>query len=164
MQGVSRRDRPGSSFFSIPLVGWLFLFGLGGGIVGLGGFTFNSASGLSYFSDNPQACANCHVMRDFYDGWIKGPHHADATCNQCHTPQSSLVAEYAIKALDGFNHSKAFTLNDIPDPIRITPLSRDIVQGNCLYCHGEMVSQISHPDSRNPTDCLTCHVGVGHGR
>ena len=153
----------GALFFSIPFAGWLFLFGLGGGIVGLSGFTFNYAAGLSYLSDDPKACANCHVMREVYDGWNRAPHHAVAVCNDCHTPHSSLIAKYAVKALNGYRHSKAFTLDEIPDPIRITEFDRQIVEDNCLTCHGEMVSLIAHED-KNPTDCLTCHAGVGHGR
>jgi len=154
----------GSLFFAIPFAGWLFLFGLGGGIVGLGGFTFDYAAGFSYLSDDPKACANCHVMRDVYDGWNRAPHHAVAVCNDCHTPHSSLIAKYAVKALNGYRHSKAFTLNEIPDPIRIVEFDRQIVQDNCVTCHGEMVSQIFHANSQAPTDCLTCHAGVGHGR
>ncbi len=153
------------AFFSaIPFVAWLALFALGGGIVGLGGFTFNYAEGFSYFSDDPQACNNCHVMRPMYDGWARGSHHAVAVCNDCHTPHTSFVAKYAIKALNGFNHSKAFTLNDFPETIRITPLNRAIAYENCLYCHSEMVSLIAHEDKKDPTDCLTCHAGVGHGK
>lgn len=149
---------------AIPLRGWYAFFILSGGIFGLGGFTFNYASGFSYLSDDPRACANCHVMRDQYDGWNRAPHHAVAVCNDCHTPHDSLVAKYTVKAINGFKHSKAFTLNDIPDTIRITPFNRQVAEENCIACHGEMVSFIEHRDSQNPTDCLACHSGVGHGQ
>ncbi len=154
----------GTLYFSMPFVGWLFLFGLGGGILGLSGFTLNHAEGFSYLSDDPKSCANCHVMREVYDGWNRSPHHAVAVCNDCHTPHSSFVAKYAVKGLNGFNHSKAFTLNDFPEPIRITELNRAVAQESCLHCHGEMVALIAHEDKKNPTDCLTCHAGAGHGR
>ncbi|MEO5768081.1 MAG: cytochrome c nitrite reductase small subunit, partial [Polyangia bacterium] len=49
-----------------------------GGVVGLGLFTFRYAEGLSYFSTEPKACANCHVMNDQYASWSKGPHHGTA--------------------------------------------------------------------------------------
>ncbi len=113
-------------FSAIPFAAWFLLFGLGGGIFGLGAFTFNYAEGFSYLSDDPRACANCHVMREVYDGWNRSPHHAVAVCNDCHTPHSSFVAKYAIKGLNGFNHSKAFTLNDFAEPIRITALNRAV--------------------------------------
>jgi cytochrome c nitrite reductase small subunit len=154
----------GLFFSAIPFAAWLLLFGLGGGIFGLGAFTFNDAAGFSYLSDDPKVCANCHVMRDVYDAWNHSPHHAVAVCNDCHTPHSSFIAKYAIKGLNGFNHSKAFTLNDFPEPIRITALNRKVTQESCLACHGEMVALIAHADAQAPTDCLNCHAGVGHGK
>ncbi len=39
-------------------------------------FTFRYAEGLSYFSTDPKACANCHIMNDQFVSWSKGPHHA----------------------------------------------------------------------------------------
>lgn len=156
----------GKSFLSLaipfPLI--LVLFGMGGGILGLGSVTLNAANALSYLSDDPKACANCHVMRDVYDGWNHGSHKDVAVCNDCHIPHSSVVAKYAIKAFDGLKHSVAFTLDRIPDPIRIEPFDREITYENCLTCHAEMISFISHVDDSAPTDCLTCHAGVGHGR
>ncbi|MDI7269716.1 MAG: cytochrome c nitrite reductase small subunit, partial [Myxococcota bacterium] len=41
---------------------------------GLGFFTFVYAKGFSYLTDDPKACANCHVMTEQYDGWAKGSH------------------------------------------------------------------------------------------
>lgn len=136
--------------------------GLFGGIVGLGGFTFNYASGLSYLSNDPAACVNCHVMREQWDGWNRGPHHAVATCNDCHTPHDSIVSKYAIKALNGFRHSLAFTTGNFPEPIQITPMDEDIARTACLYCHGALTNDMNHANTAEPTDCLRCHQGVGH--
>ena len=150
-------------FGYLPLWGWLALTGLIGGILGLGGFTFAYAEGGSYFSDNPQACVNCHIMQEVFDGWNHGSHKAVATCNDCHTPHTFL-AKYVVKGINGWNHSVAFTTGDFPEPIQITELNRDVAQANCLYCHGSLVTAISHEGSDDPTDCLICHAGVGHGR
>jgi cytochrome c nitrite reductase small subunit len=147
-----------------PLGIWLALAGLFGGAVGLGGFTFNYANGLSYLSNDPKACVNCHVMRDVYDGWNRGSHKHVAVCNDCHVPHDSIISKYTVKALNGFRHSYAFTTGDFPEPIRILPFDRNITEHACLSCHGELVSEISHADSATPTDCLTCHAGVGHGK
>ena len=54
--------------------------------VGIGAYTFVYARGWSYLTDDPAACANCHVMREQFDGWLKSSHRAVATCNDCHTP------------------------------------------------------------------------------
>ena len=149
-------------FNQFPLKVWLLLAALAGGILGLGSYTFAYAEGASYFSDNPEACVNCHVMRDVYDGWNSGSHKAVATCNDCHTPHT-FPGKYIVKGINGWNHSVAFTTNNFPEPIRITQLNYDVAKENCLYCHGEMVVAISHEGGAEPTDCLHCHSGVGHG-
>lgn len=155
--------RPRFGFSFQPFWLWLLLSAAVGGALGLGGFTFAYAEGLSYFSDNPDACVNCHIMREVYDGWHRGTHKAFATCNDCHTPHT-FPGKYLIKALNGWNHSVAFTTGRFPEPIRITTLNREVAQENCLYCHAELVALISHAVDDAPTDCLVCHGGVGHGR
>jgi cytochrome c nitrite reductase small subunit len=147
-----------------PLWAWVALAVLAGGIIGLGGFTFSYAQGQSYLTNAPEACANCHIMREYYDGWNRSSHKHVAVCNDCHTPHDSILAKYAAKGLNGFRHSLAFTTGFFEEPIRITPFDRSIAQHACLSCHGDLVSNIGHPASREPTDCLTCHAGVGHGR
>ena len=54
--------------------------------LGLGAYTFAYARGWAYLTDDPQACANCHVMNEQYDGWIKSSHRSVAVCNDCHVP------------------------------------------------------------------------------
>ena len=147
---------------TVPLPVWLIIVAIIGGIAGLGSYTFLYAQGISYLSDDPKACANCHIMRDVYDAWNHGSHKAVAGCNDCHTPHSSIVAKYAVKALNGFNHSLAFTTGGFHQPIQITALNRDVTQHNCLSCHESMTSHISYSDSKEPTDCLRCHARVGH--
>lgn len=141
----------------------LVIAAFAGAVLVLAGFTFVYAEGYSYLLDDPSACANCHVMRDYFDGWNRSPHHAAATCNDCHTPHE-LVPKYLVKGLNGFNHSSAFTLGGFAEPIRIKALNRQVTQEACLYCHEDMVSLIAHRSDPAPTDCLTCHAGVGHGR
>ena len=38
-----------------------------GAVVGLGAYTFVYAKGYSYLTDNPAACANCHVVQAQYE-------------------------------------------------------------------------------------------------
>lgn len=38
---------------------------------GLGADIFLYAKGYSYLTNNPAACANCHVMQAHYDAWMK---------------------------------------------------------------------------------------------
>jgi hypothetical protein len=64
---------------------------LTGTLAGAGAFTFDYGEGLSYFSADPLACRNCHVMNDQYASWTKGPHHAVARCVDCHLPHEVLL-------------------------------------------------------------------------
>ena len=59
------------------------------------------AEGASYFSTNPQSCANCHIMREQYDSWQKASHHANAKCIDCHLPHD-FVGKYVAKAENGY--------------------------------------------------------------
>jgi cytochrome c nitrite reductase small subunit len=135
-----------------------------GATIGLGAFTFRYAEGMSYFSTDPRACANCHIMNDEYASWARGPHHAFAGCVDCHLPHD-FVGKYLAKASNGYHHSKGFTLEDFHEPIQIKPRNAAILQASCLRCHGDFVHDIV---ARNKTGqdavlCVHCHRGVGHG-
>jgi cytochrome c nitrite reductase small subunit len=137
------------------------LFGI---LIGVSGYTFIYARGYSYLSNDPAACVNCHIMRDEYDGWLKGPHHAAATCNDCHLPHTGLM-KYVIKAENGFWHSKGFTFQDFHEPIRVRPHNRRVLVHNCIRCHQGLVNGIL-PHEGTPQDdesCIRCHNEVGHG-
>jgi len=132
-------------------------------LLGVGLFTFNYAEGLSYFSSDPKACANCHIMNDQYDSWTKSSHHAAAKCVDCHLPHE-IAPKLIAKADNGYRHSKGFTLNDFHEPIMITPRNSRILQDNCLACHGDFVHDILPGSSTDPDAirCVHCHSTVGH--
>jgi cytochrome c nitrite reductase small subunit len=131
---------------------------------GLSACTFWYAQGLSYFSSSPSACANCHIMHEQHDGWLRSSHHAVATCNDCHVPHGFL-GKWLSKASNGFWHSKHFTLDDFHEPIRIKPYNGAALQENCIHCHSTAVHDIVHLGSAgDPSNaCVRCHANVGHG-
>lgn len=132
-----------------------------GAAVGLGGFTFVYAKGSSYLTNDPTACANCHVMRAQLDAWRKSSHHAVATCNDCHAPASGL-AKYWVKALNGYHHSLAFTTGDFHEPMQITPRNLEVTEAQCRRCHEGVVSAMAAHGGGDSISCVRCHVGVGH--
>ena len=147
------------------LVGWVFAAVAAVGVlVGLSVFTFVYAQGGSYLSDAPAACKNCHIMREQFDAWNRSSHTGVATCNDCHTPHTSFVAKWAVKGLNGFNHSLAFTTGAFPEPIRIKALNAAVAQANCVSCHETMVSQIHGAAPGEERSCVSCHSNPGHGR
>lgn len=141
----------------------------GGVALGLGAFTFGYAKGYSYLTNDPAACANCHVMTEHFDAWNRSSHRAVAVCNDCHTPHNFL-GKYAIKAQNGFWHSFYFTTGNFPDPLRITPRNRRVTEGACRYCHAEITeaidpaADVAHAisEAQTQTSCIRCHRYVGH--
>ena len=131
---------------------------------GVGAFTFRYGEGLSYFSTDPRACANCHIMNDEYASWTKGPHHAAARCVDCHLPHA-LVPKYLAKADNGYRHSKGFAFLDFHEPIQITPGNARILQHNCERCHEDFVHDIVRGGDRagQASQCVHCHRAAGHG-
>ena len=135
-----------------------------GVIIGIGSFTFVYAKGYSYLTNNPQACANCHVMQDHFDAWTRSSHRSVAVCNDCHTPPG-LVPKYVTKARNGFWHSFYFTTGGYPDPLRITPRNHAVTEQACRKCHAELTVAIDplHGDAGvGGIQCTSCHNEVGH--
>ena len=128
-------------------------------LTGAGAFTFHYGEGLSYFSPDPGACANCHIMRPQLDSYRKSSHHAAATCVDCHLPRSFL-SRYLAKAENGWNHSTAFVFQNFPEPIVIKERNSRILQQNCLSCHGAFVHRIVDTEA---VSCVHCHRTAGHG-
>jgi len=135
------------------------LFGV---LSAVAGYTFIYARGYSYLTHDAAACANCHVMEDHYRAWMKSSHRAVAVCNDCHTPPG-LIPKYTVKAINGFNHSLAFTTGRFPEPLRITKMNADATEKACRHCHADIVAAIEgpHPDT-NRLSCVRCHSTVGH--
>jgi cytochrome c nitrite reductase small subunit len=135
-----------------------------GVVVGIGSYTFLYAKGYSYLTNDPRACANCHVMQDHFDAWTRASHRTVAVCNDCHTPPA-LVPKYITKAQNGFWHSFYFTTGRYPDPLRITPRNQRVTELACRKCHAEMTASIdpAHGDAgRRGLLCSSCHNEVGH--
>jgi cytochrome c nitrite reductase small subunit len=156
--------RPGSSAWRTRQALALVLVCALGVAMGIGGYTFRYAEGLSYFSSDPKACVNCHIMRPQFDGWQKASHHAVAVCIDCHLPHDPLPKLIA-KAENGYRHSKEFTAQTFAEPIFVQQRGREILQENCVRCHGDLVAAMNWDASQHDRDgtCLHCHGGVGHG-
>lgn len=133
-----------------------------GVLVGLGLFTFGYGDGAAYLSNNPEACANCHVMRPQLASWTKSSHQAVATCNECHLPPH-FAGKWITKADNGFFHSLAFTTGGFHEPIQIKPRNRRVTQAACLACHADTVhSMLPAEPGGDMLLCVHCHGDVGH--
>lgn len=132
--------------------------------IGVGTYTFIYAKGASYLTNDPASCANCHIMNEQYDGWLKSSHRNAATCNDCHTPPG-VIAKYATKASNGFWHSFYFTTNTFHEPIQIKSANLAVTEQACQKCHAEITEAIATPHANakgEATSCVKCHRSVGH--
>ena len=129
------------------------------------------SNAVSYMSDDPQTCINCHVMYPQFSTWEKSSHGRVATCNDCHVPQDNIFKTYFFKASDGLRHATMFTLRMEPQVIRIKAAGKQAVQDNCIRCHSNHI----HPIALRSIDaraivapqerfCWDCHRQTPHGR
>jgi cytochrome c nitrite reductase small subunit len=126
-------------------------------------YTFHYAQGASYLSADPNACMNCHVMREIFDDWSRGEHAHAATCNDCHVPRD-FVGKWYTEAENGWSHSLAMTLGNVPPNISARPVSRQVALANCAQCHAPLLGDTLHGGSTETErlDCLHCHRSIGH--
>lgn len=138
-----------------------------GVVIGHGLFTFVYAKGFSYFSKDPAACKNCHVMNQVYESWMKSGHQHVATCSDCHLPHD-FVGKWMMKAESGLKHGYAVTFEENPVSFSASPKSIKIVQDNCMSCHAEYASHSTDATMKagapgnEPLSCVSCHKQVGH--
>ncbi len=141
---------PGATILLVAAVGVL---------VGLGAYTLWYSRAYAYLSDDPAACANCHIMNDSHASWGASSHRG-VTCNDCHLPHD-LVGKYLAKAEDGFRHSRAFTFEKV-QVLRASERAVRDIQHNCMRCHeSAMDSIMSQSEGASPA-CTRCHRRVGH--
>lgn len=139
--------------------------------IGLGLYVVRLSNAVSYLSDDPQACVNCHVMTPQYITWTHSSHREVAHCNDCHVPQDNIVNKLYFKAMDGLYHSYVFTMRAEPQVIVARAPSVEVIQNNCIRCHVDQVTDAklagfveNHHQNRTERLCWDCHKEVPHGR
>jgi len=141
-----------------------------GAICGLGFYVMVESKALSYLSDDPKTCVNCHVMTPQYATWQNSSHRQWASCNDCHVPQDNVFKKYFFKAKDGLYHASVFISRGEPEVIRMHEAGDEVVQNNCIRCHQKQITDArlesmvgSHFEDRTERKCWTCHQEVPHG-
>ena len=128
---------------------------------------------ISYLSEDPKVCINCHTMNTQYATWQHSSHRGRATCVECHLPKESLVSKIFAKSRDGFKHSFAMTFRTYEtNNIRASADAQKRIQANCIVCHREIVSEITAysklyqakgESGQMGQKCWGCHRDVPHG-
>lgn len=148
---------------------WVII--LSGAVIGLGIFILQESKAISYLSDDPKTCINCHVMTSEYITWQHSSHGKVTNCNDCHVPHENAFRKYAFKAKDGLYHATIFTLHAEPEVIVMHEAGQKVVQSNCIRCHNDQVTDAkssswiqAHDGNRKDRQCWSCHREVPHGR
>lgn len=156
-----------------PPPGWRTIVVIVLGIfVGLGCYVFYISNAVSYISDDPKTCINCHVMNPQYSTWFHSSHRERATCNDCHVPHDNVFNKYYFKAKDGLRHATIFSLRLEPQVIYIKEEGAEVVQQNCVRCHSFLITDNKMLAKTQEFDhfrtdgryCWSCHREVPHGR
>ncbi len=142
-----------------------------GAAVGLIAYAAYSSKAVSYLSDAPETCVNCHIMAPQYASWQHSSHREVANCNDCHVPHDNIFRTYFFKAMDGARHATVFTLRMEPQNIFIKKAGIGVVQENCIRCHERLITDsrllvqtASYHDQFTDRLCWECHREVPHGR
>lgn len=133
-----------------------------GGLTGLAVYTAYISNAVSYLSDDPEACLNCHVMSGAYTTWQHGSHARTAVCNDCHVPHDNVFKKYFFKAQDGLRHASVFTMRAEPQVFTLNEGAVPVIQDNCIRCHTKVTEPV-HPGIEGKT-CWSCHRETPHGR
>lgn len=172
MAGESKKVAEKIFSHLIPPKEWRYpVIVLAGIFVGLGLYVLYISNAVSYLSDNPKTCVNCHVMYPQYATWERGSHGRGITCNDCHVPQNNIFAKYLFKASDGLRHATYFTMRWEPQVIQIKEAGKRAVQDNCIRCHNNLIHpvalrSINNKSVEDQTEryCWDCHRETPHGR
>src|SRR5512132_4191003 len=113
-----------------------------GVLTGIGLLILRLSNAVSYLSDEPRTCVNCHVMAPQYATWQHSSHMRVATCTDCHVPHDNAIRTYAFKAQDGMPHAYVFTFRLEPQVIQIKDAGKAAVQENCIRCHQALVDRV----------------------
>ena len=152
-------------FLKIPVI---VLLGI---TVGIGIYSLIISNAVSYLSDDPKTCVNCHIMVPQYATWSHSSHREKITCNDCHVPQDNFFRKYYFKGKDGMRHATMFTLRLEPQVIKIHDAGKFVVQENCKRCHEILNEEVGTLEANKITIkhnnrklCWDCHRHVPHGR
>jgi nitrate/TMAO reductase-like tetraheme cytochrome c subunit len=87
----------------------IIVMGIGTGLIA---YLLYVSKPVSYLSDDPKTCVNCHVMAPFYDSWQHSSHAHVTTCNDCHVPHTSKLCWDCHREVP---HGRVHSLSASPD-------------------------------------------------
>ena len=145
---------------------------VGGVFCGLVGYTAYASRFISYLSDEPSTCVNCHIMAPYYATWSHSSHSLNTTCNDCHVPHENAARKWMFKGIDGMRHAAIFMKRGESQVIQAIDASSSVIMSNCIRCHGQLNTEFVNAGRINyqmvkegdGKACWDCHREVPHGK
>lgn len=106
-------------------------------------------------------CGMCHVMEVQVSTYLHSPHRDAANCGDCHDPHA-LVTGSAYAAYSGTRDVYRVVTNTTPPEIHTYELSKKILQGNCMRCHGDIMGDAGDTSHNGGNYCFHCHQEIVH--
>lgn len=144
---------------------------LAGCLCGLASYIFYASKAVSYLSDDPATCVNCHIMSPYYATWDHSSHARVATCNDCHVPHDNFFRKWYFKGKDGLRHASIFAIRQEPQVIQAIDESAEVIMENCIRCHTQLNQEFvktgrimyANVQEGEGKACWDCHRDVPHG-
>ncbi|AGA69011.1 nitrate/TMAO reductase, membrane-bound tetraheme cytochrome c subunit [Desulfitobacterium dichloroeliminans LMG P-21439] len=111
--------------------------------------------------DGPVFCGSCHVMEEQVETYLHSAHRLGTKCGDCHVPHS-LVPGAINKAYTGTKDFIGVLRDKDPYTIEVSPLGQDIIQENCLRCHGDLLHMVGDTKRDGGRFCFDCHRDTPH--
>ncbi|NLB87748.1 MAG: cytochrome C nitrite reductase [Syntrophomonadaceae bacterium] len=106
-------------------------------------------------------CGQCHAMDEQVNTYLHSSHANVTNCGDCHSPDNLVIGSIH-SAYTGARDVYRVVTNTTPPVITATDLTRDILQDNCIRCHGEIIGNIGDTSQNGGTNCFECHQSIVH--
>lgn len=115
---------------------------------------------VSRAMDGPDFCGRCHVMQPEIDTYLCSSHRDVATCDSCHVPDDFLRGGL-YRSYTGTKDLLA-VMTGRDENICISGMGKNVVQENCLRCHGTVMRKVGNTMRDGGSYCFDCHRSVPH--
>lgn len=120
------------------------------------------AGAVAYLSNEPSACAGCHLMRPRHDSWSRSGHKMVASCNDCHAAHSG-ATRFVSQGMSGLRHATVDTLDEDSAASLANRTTKETVEAACRRCHHRVVGAML-ARAGDKASCVSCHESVGHAK
>ncbi len=108
-------------------------------------------------------CGRCHAMDVQASTYLDSVHAQEAHCGDCHDPHG-LVTGSAYAAFTGTRDVYRVVTNTTPEVIKATNMSKNVLQGNCVRCHADVLGFIGDTMQNSGRYCFECHKKIVHDK